>query len=219
MKINFLGDSITAGVGTEWHEQSFADIVCKFFHAEECNFGVSGTRIAAQTKPSECSLIDETFLTRAKKMPKDSDFTFVFGGTNDFGHGDAPLGEYGDRGEYTFYGAFYSLAEYVKSVYGKKLCFILPLPRHDQDNPLGEWSKKKTLGALLSDYILAEKKILSDFQIDFIDLTDLFPVPLSSQGNEWTADGAHPNPEGNIRIANELIRYLKFKFNIIKTGR
>ena len=29
-------------------------------------------------------------------MPTDADFTFVFGGTNDYGHGDAKMGTFGD---------------------------------------------------------------------------------------------------------------------------
>ena len=38
-------------------------------------------------------------------MPKDADLVFCFGGTNDFGHGSAPLGKDGSKDVYTFKGA------------------------------------------------------------------------------------------------------------------
>lgn len=37
-------------------------------------------------------------------MDNDADIIIVFGGTNDFGNGDAPFGEMSDRTPYTFYG-------------------------------------------------------------------------------------------------------------------
>ncbi len=39
-------------------------------------------------------------------MDNDADIIIVFGGTNDFGNGDAPFGEMSDRTPYTFYGAY-----------------------------------------------------------------------------------------------------------------
>ena len=211
MLFNFLGDSIVQGVGTEKHEETFPYIVSKFFNAIECNYGVSGTRIAFQKKPSQESITDEQFITRALKMPKDADFTFVLGGTNDFGHGDAALGKVGDVGQNTFYGAFYNLADFLKNVYRDKLCFILPLPRFDQDNPYGEWSKKEEKGSLLEEYINVEKDILNLLKIDYLDLSKKLSVPPSSQGNDWTNDGAHPNKKGHKIISNCIIEYLNKK--------
>lgn len=44
-----------------------------------------------------------------EELDEDADIIGVFGGTNDFGHGDAPLGTFGDRTVYTFYGACHYL--------------------------------------------------------------------------------------------------------------
>ena len=42
---------------------------------------------------------------------------FVFGGTNDYGHGDAPLGKQGDNDPLTFYGALYDLYQRLLKKY------------------------------------------------------------------------------------------------------
>ena len=44
-------------------------------------------------------------------MIPDADIVVVFGGTNDFGWGDAPLGTMEDRREDTFYGAYHLLLQ------------------------------------------------------------------------------------------------------------
>ena len=42
--------------------------------------------------------------SRVDDMIPDADIVVVFGGTNDFGHGDIPFGTLGDNTKYTFYG-------------------------------------------------------------------------------------------------------------------
>ena len=91
MKINFLGDSITEGAWAGLVERRYSTLVANALGAEECNFGLSGTRIAKQVKKTNNPDAD-VYMTRAVKMPKDAAFTFVFGGTNDFWAG-SPLGE------------------------------------------------------------------------------------------------------------------------------
>ena len=91
MKINFLGDSITEGALADTLEGRYTTLVANHFGAEECNFGVSGTRIAKQRKRTN-NPDDDIFMCRAVKLPTDADFTFVFGGTND-SWANAPLGE------------------------------------------------------------------------------------------------------------------------------
>ena len=46
---------------------------------------------------------------RFTEMDERADAVVVFGGTNDFGHGDAPLGKPSDRDPSTFYGACHYL--------------------------------------------------------------------------------------------------------------
>ncbi len=210
MKINFLGDSITEGAGAGVPENMYSYLVCKHFHAEELLFGKGGTRIARQVRKT-LNPDDEYFLTRAVKMPTDADFTFVFGGTNDYGHGDALLGTLGDGNGYTFYGAFEELVRYLTENFPKeKLCFIMPLPRFDQDNLLGDGSKEFPV-APLSTYIAIEKEILEKYEVEYLDLAADFPVPQECGESELTVDGLHPNPKGYRLIADRLIAYLEGK--------
>lgn len=213
MQINFLGDSITAGAGAGVPEKMFSYLVCKHFNAQENNFGVCGTRISRQVRKT-LNPDDEYFLTRAVQMPKNADFTFVMGGTNDFGHGDAIIGKKNDTDPYTFYGAFYELVKYFSDNFSlEKICFIIPLPRVDQDCRLGDGSKEME-GGTLAEYIQIEKEILNEFHIEYLDLSDIFPVPTSSTGDKYTVDGLHPNPKGYELIANKLIDYLNKKLKI-----
>ncbi len=70
------------------------------------NCGIVGTRIARQKTPPAKSYTDRDFCSRVEEMDNDADIIIVFGGTNDFGNGDAPFGEMSDRTPYTFYGAY-----------------------------------------------------------------------------------------------------------------
>lgn len=210
-KINFLGDSITAGSGVDNPQDMYTRLVSKYFNAEECNFGLGGTRIARQLYPSDHPEYNENFMQRAVKMPKDADFTFCFGGTNDYGHGDAPLGKLGDSGDDTFYGATARLFKYLADTYGKKnVCIILPLPRYNQSNPYGE-GNKKAAGAILTDYIGAEKEVAELLDMKYLDFSENFPEPKSNLGDELTADGLHPNKKGHKLLADLLIKNLESK--------
>lgn len=208
MKINFLGDSITQGAGAERPENMYTTLVADYFKAEECNYGIGGTRIAKQIKPTN-NPDDDVFMCRAVKLPRDADFTFVFGGTNDYGHGDAKLGTFNDRDDYTFYGAFHNLVAYMVGAFAKdKLCFILPIPRFDQDNPYGDGSKDEPI-APMSAYIEAEKEVLAYYGVEYLDLSGLFYIPENVGYGELFCDGLHPNPKGHRVLADCLIEYLK----------
>ena len=211
MKINFLGDSITEGALAGELENRYSTLVAKHFGAEECNFGVSGTRIARQT--NKVGDIDfNEFICRAVQMDKTADFTFIFGGTNDYGHGDAKLGSFEDKDPYTFYGAMHELVAYITTNFPKdKFCFLLPIPRFNQDNLYGDGSKKEA-GVDLATYIAAEKEVLEYYGAEYLDLTDKFYVPTTPQddGNLYK-DGLHPNQKGHKYLADCLIEYLENK--------
>ena len=209
MKFNFLGDSITAGAGAGGKENMYTYLVSECFQAEERNFGVGGTRIAKQVRRT-LNPDDDVFMCRAVRLDQDADFTFVFGGTNDYGHGDAKMGSFEDRDEYTFYGAMHQLTSYLVDTFGKKLCFILPIPRYDQSNVMGDGSKTEPSGTL-NDYIEAEKEVLRFYGVEFLDLSDRFPEPEAPCEDELTVDGLHPNAKGNRLLADALIEYLKSK--------
>ena len=99
-KINFLGDSITEGAGTSSPDRMFTMLIEREYGAICQNYGIGGTRIARQKTPTE-EKWDRDFISRVPEMDNDADIVVVFGGTNDFGHGDAPLGTMNDRTPYT----------------------------------------------------------------------------------------------------------------------
>ena len=55
------------------------------------NYGIGGTRIARQSKQSAEERWDKDFCSRVATMQDEADAVVVFGGTNDYGHGDTPL--------------------------------------------------------------------------------------------------------------------------------
>ena len=103
--INFLGDSITQGVGATVPEERYISIVERETGAICRNYGVGGTSFVEMSWSE--GRVD--FCHRAKQMEKDADIVLVFGGTNDYGHGDAPIGTPDDRTPETFYGAAHTL--------------------------------------------------------------------------------------------------------------
>ena len=206
MKILFLGDSITAGAGLNSKEEMYTTLVGKMTGAEIVNYGVGGTRIARNSAPSPDPSFDEDFLRRAEKMDKQADLVFVFGGTNDYGHGDAPIGEISDETPYTFYGAMNLLVCYLEKFYDRdKICFILPIHRKNEDNLFGDGSKKTKSGTL-TDYINAETEVLNDDNIHYLDLRKFFPI---EKLDELTIDGLHPNAKGHMLIAEKIVSYIR----------
>mgnify|MGYP004469187451 FL=1 len=215
MKINFLGDSITAGAWLKSEEERYTFLLCKKLGATENNYGISATRIARQKKPSENKSFDQDFLSRVNGLDSSADFTFVFGGTNDYGHGDASLCDIDDKTPYTFYGAMNILTERLIEMFGKnKICYILPLPRYNEDDRHGDNGSKKEGGNTLSEYREAIRKVAKRFDIDVLDLSDIFPRPQAAAADELTADGLHPNPKGHRMIADRLYEYLKGKISL-----
>lgn len=209
-KIVFLGDSITQGAGATNEENVYLEVCAKKLGAKAVNFGVGGTRIAPQITPSAEAFCDEYFLLRAKKMDKDADLVVVFGGTNDFGHGDAPFGRIGDKDPATFCGAYDALIEYLMATYDKeKLIIVYPLRRRNETATNGDGSKADG-SKPLAEYHDAEKAIAEKCglkSVDFWNDGDLNPD--TPDGNENFADGLHPNDIGHRLLGEKLAEAIK----------
>lgn len=209
-KIVFLGDSITQGAGATKKENVYLEVCAKKLGAKAVNFGVGGTRIAPQITPSAEAFCDEYFLLRAKKMDKDADLVVVFGGTNDFGHGDAPFGRIGDKDPATFCGAYDALIEYLMATYGKeKLIIVYPLRRRNETATNGDGSKAEG-SKPLAEYHDAEKVVAEKYglkSVDFWNDGDL--NPNTPDGNENFADGLHPNDIGHRLLGEKLAEAIK----------
>ena len=138
LTVNFLGDSITEGCGTSCPEAMFHAVLKRNTGLKEVrNYGIGGTRIALQTGNRQLPKDDfrdvNSYCERFDKM-EDADLVVVFGGTNDFGHGDAPIGQMSDRTPETFYGAcHYLFTGLIKKYIGKPIVIITPTPREWDD--------------------------------------------------------------------------------------
>ena len=127
--INFLGDSITEGVGvTDIENCRYDNVIHKKYElAAHYNYGIGGTRLAYQQKPGAKPAHDLYFPGRAYKMFKNPDIVVVYGGVNDYIHGDAYFGTMEDRDATTFCGAVYYLMDILKTEYaGKTIVFMTP---------------------------------------------------------------------------------------------
>lgn len=209
MKINFLGDSITEGWGASSPEKGFVTLVGNSLKCEVRNYGIGGTRLAIKEEPSLEPRFDLYYGERVKDMDKDADLVFVFGGTNDYGHGDAPFGEFGDKDPHTFYGAVDYLINQLLLYYKKEqIIFILPLYRLNEDNPYGDGSKlypDKTL----QEYREAIIRVLLKYSINILDIKDDIG---KAEGNPLLADGLHPNDDGYRKIAALIVQYINNYF-------
>ena len=212
LTINFLGDSITEGAWATEPKYNFVSRVGEKLGCKVNNYGISGTRIAMQTVPSANPVFDKDFLTRAKEM-SDADIVFVFGGTNDYGHGDSEIGDLTSLDSHTFCGAVRNLATYLCERYGKRnVCFILPLHRYDEDNPRGEFGAQTKLRPSLKEYVKAEIAVLDDMGMRYLDFRDSFPTPAVNTPTECFQDGLHPTNKGHELIADMISDYVRQKF-------
>ena len=129
LTINFLGDSITEGHSVADIPNNRFDHVLKVSCGlkEARNYGVGGTRIAHQFRPSAEARWDLNFCGRAEKMNPEADVVVVFGGTNDYGHGDATFGKFTDCSDNTFYGALHLLFQKLITKYPDKHVEQIPV--------------------------------------------------------------------------------------------
>jgi len=202
----FLGDSITAGSSADSDEKVFHSIMKREMRIKMViNLGAGGTRIARQLFPSEEKIYDDDFNLRYDRTGKCGDIIFIFGGTNDFGHGDAPIGSETDDTVYTFFGAFNILLDKAIKDYGKEnVIVITPMHRKGEDNPKGE-GKKTIDGKPLFAYVEAEKLAAKSKGIKVIDLWTERRLDPNDEANEKLfADGLHPNNAGHKLLAEIL---------------
>lgn len=200
-KVNFLGDSITQGVGASGENTRYTDVFAREAElAVMRNYGISATRIANQQKV-ERDIDELSFCQRFDQMDNDADMVVVFGGTNDYGHGDAPFGTFDDRTPETFCGACHFLMRGLIEKYpDKTIVFMTPLHR-----------EKEFEGKPLKDYVDIIKKTAEYYSIPVVDLfaTAGIQPALEVQKKAYCPDGLHPNDVGHKRIAMRLKAYLE----------
>ena len=133
------------------------------------NYGLSGTRIARQTAKSKCEQDDRDFLERADEMDINTDVIVVFGGTNDFGSGDAPIGDLDSKSEYTFFGAMHCLCKKLLNKYpNAEIIFLTPLHRKDEKFTVDGNGISNEIP--LSEYVSVIKEVAGYYGLPVLDL-------------------------------------------------
>ena len=203
--INFLGDSITEGVGASGPDTCYVEVLHQLYHpAKVRNYGIGGTRIAPQKEVSADPVWDKDFCGRYGAMADDADIVVVFGGTNDFGHGMAPFGKVGNTTPATFCGACDTLYKGLKQKYSRAVIVVVtPIHRSSENNPRGDGYKPA--GPLLAEYVDAILQIAAANDLRVLDL--FHGQPACKDGTltpDLFPDGLHPNDTGH-RILAELI--------------
>lgn len=215
LKINFLGDSITQGVGASSEHTVYHAVLKKEVGLSEArNYGISGTRFALQkgteARPKDDYVDVNSFCERFDQMDNNADVVVVFGGTNDYGHGDAGLGNFSDRTPNTFYGAcHYLFSGLVKKYLNKTIVIMTPLHRLNETivpeiKPSGDFGT-------LKDYVNIIREVAEFYSLPVLDLfatSGLQPEIKEIQEN-YIPDGVHPNDSGNSVIAHKLKSFLE----------
>ena len=205
LKINFLGDSITEGHGCSSVEKRFTDMIAAQHGAITRCYGIGGTRLARQTKPSDNPRHDLDFPSRVAEMDPDADLIVVFGGTNDFGHGDAPFGDFADRTVDTFCGALHVLYTSLLEKYPEATIMVMtPLHRATEAIP-------NMHGKVLKDYVDMIRRAAEYYSLPVLDLyavAGMQPaVPVLKE--KYMPDGLHPNDAGHELLTNRIIKFIE----------
>lgn len=214
--IDFLGDSITEGVGVTDQNNRYDNVIHRRFElAAHYNYGIGGTRLAHQSVPSEIPRYDLCFCGRAYMLDKSADLIVVYGGVNDYIHGDAYFGTMEDRTPTTFCGAVYFLMNLLKTNYeGKKIVFMTPAHMHfkgiSDKFPTGRPMKKPDAQPL-SAYVEVIKARGEELGIPVLDLFEKLPIDPNNESDraKYTVDGLHFNDEGQGILAKTLGDFLE----------
>lgn len=209
LKINVLGDSITDGCGTSAPEKRFTDLIAARTGAVVRNYGIGGTRIARQKEPSANPLFDLCYIDRALEMDRDADVVMVFGGTNDFGHGDAAFGEFLSDDEYTFMGAMNVLIKNLITAYpSAEIVIMTPIHRSNELSTSNDFGRPVRP---LPEYVEAERKYAEYYGIPVLDLWSVSGIqpaePILME--RYAPDGLHPNDLGHERLAKKIISFIE----------
>ena len=209
LKIAFLGDSIAEGTGASTPDKCFVSLFAAA-HPEATvnNYSIGGTKIAAQQVIRQ-DWDKNPFFTRVEKIDTDTDLIFVMGGTNDFGHGDVPMGKQGFViNNYSFYGAYIALIVSLKARCPDALIVIAtPIHRHGEDfiatRPDGKWT--------LKDYVATIKDVAKYCALPVLDLWATSGIQPNFHADyvKYTVDGLHPNDLGHQRIFETLDKFIQ----------
>ena len=216
LTVNFLGDSITEGTGViNISENRYDNRLKKMYNLKATNnYGIGGTRLAHQEKPSEKPRYDLCFCGRAYNMDPNADLIVVYGGVNDYIHGDAYFGKMEDRTPETFCGAVHYLMELLKTLYpGAPIVFMTPAHCHFRgvsDKEVSSRPVKKPNAKPLAEYVRVIKARGEELDIPVLDLFENLGIDPNNNEDmaRYTEDGLHFNDDGHAFITRALGDFL-----------
>ena len=216
LTVNFLGDSITEGTGViNVAENRYDNRLKRMYNLGAINnYGIGGTRLAHQEKPSDKPRYDLCFCGRAYNMDPGADLIVVYGGVNDYIHGDAYFGRMEDRTPETFCGAVYFLMELIKTLYpGTPVVFMTPAHCHFRgvsDREISPRPVKKADAKPLAEYVRVIKERGKELGIPVLDLFENLGIDPNNEEEmtRYTEDGLHFNDDGHAFIARALGDFL-----------
>ena len=207
----FVGDSITAGVGTTKPYYEYLDETLGF--GSVTTMGVSGS---CMSTASNYGTTREPLINRYHKIPS-ADLIMVFMGTNDYGH-ETPLGTIDDIEDGTFYGALNVIIPALVAKHtSSKIVFVTSIHRYGYGTS-GILGTKLTydnipngVGASLGDYVNALKEVCAKNGVSVINLFEECPIDPTeaSVREELIPDGVHPNAEGHKIIAEIMEEHIR----------
>ncbi len=207
-KVVFLGDSITEGAGASKPENRFTDVFGALTGAIVLNHGIGGSRIAPQ-EVKEYARWDRDYVTRVVDLEEDADLVVVFGGTNDFGHGQAPFGELSDTEPTTFCGACRTLFERLLNKYPTKpIAVLTPLHRLSENVTVNE---RGIPCKTLKEYVDVIKTIAEEYSLPLLDLwacSGMQPK-IDVVRENLMPDGLHPSDLGHAVLARKIAAFVK----------
>lgn len=206
---NFLGDSITEGCGTSGTDKTFHQLLAKKYNMKAArNYGIGGTRLARQITPTN-AVWDQSFADRFEKMDDDAQLVVLFGGTNDFGHGDAAIGDFTSRDVYTFYGALHVLCQKLIEKYpDAEIVFMTPLHRLSENATTNEYGIGDRL--TLEAYVDIISEVTAFYGLPTLDLfrTSGLQPKVDIIREKYMPDGLHPSDAGAEKVAKRLYGFL-----------
>ena len=216
LRVNFLGDSITEGTGVINVDENRYDNRLKRMYnlGATNNYGIGGTRLAHQEKPSDKPRYDLCFCGRAYNMDPTADLIVVYGGVNDYIHGDAYFGRMEDRTPETFCGAVYFLMDLIKTLYpGIPVVFMTPAHCHFRgvsDREISPRPVKKPDAKPLAEYVRVIKERGAELGVPVLDLFENLGIDPNNEEEMtlYTEDGLHFNDYGHAYIARALGDFL-----------
>lgn len=210
-KVVFLGDSITEGSGVKDLANRYDNRLKEICELSAVyNYGIGGTRIACNRRASAKPRYDLYFSARAYDMEKDVDLVVVFGGTNDYGHGDAPFGTLADTTPDSYLGGVRFLMTLLRELYGDTPIVFLAPARRNGDEAIHFGQTQNPHARTLIHYVDGIKDVAKDFDIPVLDLYHDFGIDpnLTEHREKYAPDGLHFNDEGHAVLAKLLQEFL-----------